>query len=343
MKKLVLFTFDYELFLGTRSGQPKDCILEPTNRLLELLYRRNFKGIFFVDTVYLLQLKKIAECYPQAKEDYNAIIDQLILMSKQGHSIFPHIHPHWLDANYLPEKNEWSLENTRYYRFSSLSFEQRRELFDGSMGLLKSLVSQAGGKIPIDGYRAGGWSIQPLDNFKPFFNQYGIHHEFSVIPGRYQSSDTHYFDFRSAPFDQPVYRFNNDVCLQDDSGIFTEWTISVFPVTNFEKWFDFKISGLMQRLRVRDKYKGKTVEAKHKIEGDIYDNENLTHYIASFEGLNRFRVIRYAQVIKKKRYFQFISHPKLLSNSEFRMVALLFKYLSRDKVMETDFKKWIFP
>ena len=36
-KKNLLITFDYELFLGRRSGRPLDCILQPTQLLLDKL------------------------------------------------------------------------------------------------------------------------------------------------------------------------------------------------------------------------------------------------------------------------------------------------------------------
>jgi peptidoglycan/xylan/chitin deacetylase (PgdA/CDA1 family) len=339
MKKLLLITFDYELFLGSRSGKVKECIIDPTYKLLEILKRYEFKAIFFVDTVYLLRLQEIADNYPKAQEDKKAIFDQLTTIVRQGHYIFPHIHPHWLDAEYLEDLNEWSLDNTRYYKFSSLSNEKQKEVFDASVRVIQTITCQIGQDIPLDAYRAGGWSIQPFEYFKPHFEKHGIRHEFSVIPGRYQRSEAHYYDFREAPTQRPVYRFREDVCITDDQGPFTEWTISVMPISNLGQWFDFSISGLLHRLRLAGRYKGNTLVPLQRIEGDVYDNENNTRHIASFEGLNPLRIALYLSLIRKNQYFQFISHPKLLSKFELNMIKILFWSIGRKSSMETDFRK----
>jgi hypothetical protein len=60
LKKLsndVVITFDYELFLGVDSGTAEKCIFKPVNYILEAFEKYNGKGIFFVDTTYLLTLK----------------------------------------------------------------------------------------------------------------------------------------------------------------------------------------------------------------------------------------------------------------------------------------------
>ena len=50
MKKRLILSFDYELFLGNRSGTLNKGLVEPTKKLLGLLKEAGFKGIFFVDT-----------------------------------------------------------------------------------------------------------------------------------------------------------------------------------------------------------------------------------------------------------------------------------------------------
>jgi hypothetical protein len=284
-------------------------------------------------------LKEIAGKFPSAAKDLSSILEQLKVMVQEGHYIFPHIHPHWLDAVYLDDINEWSLNNTRYYKFSSLSTRQQGELFDESVDLLKSVVDPIDKDFVLDAYRAGGWSIQPFQYFKPLFEKHGIRHEFSVIPGRYQRSDAHYFDFRNVPINRPVYRFNDDVCVADEGGPFTEWTISVLPLSNVDQFFDFSFSGLLHRLHLVGRYKGNTVISLQKVEGDVYDNDNNTRHIASFEGLNPYRILRYLSLIKKNQYFQFISHPKLLSDFEIKMIKILFWSIGNKRSLETDFRK----
>jgi hypothetical protein len=119
-EKLLLFTFDYELFLGEKSGTVQQCLVTPTDQLIFCLDKYAFKAIFFIDTVYILHLKEIAEKHTAAKTDLDSIINQLVKIVKSGHEIHPHIHPHWMDAIYHPESNEWNLSEKKHYSFGSL-------------------------------------------------------------------------------------------------------------------------------------------------------------------------------------------------------------------------------
>src|ERR1035437_5213233 len=101
--KKILLSFDYEPFLGSRSGSAEMCMLKPTDALRSILNKYNAKAIFFVDTLYLSNLKK----HPELTNDFISIKNQLKEFSAEGHYIFPHIHPHWLAAEYVNEKMEF--------------------------------------------------------------------------------------------------------------------------------------------------------------------------------------------------------------------------------------------
>jgi hypothetical protein len=340
-KKLLLITFDYELFLGERSGNVQQCLIDPTDKLLASLGKYAFKALFFIDTVYILHLKEMAEKHRVARADLDAITRQLIQLVKNGHEIHPHIHPHWMDATYDPVINEWSLREKRYYTFASISNDMQKNLFEQSVNFIRSVLNLANSNQSVDSYRAGGWSIQPFENFRPFFIQYGIKHEWSVIPGKYQLSDAHGFDFREAPIIRRIYRFDTDPCHSNINGPFTEWTISSITMNRFEKWIDFKVSGLLQRLGKRAAFKGRTVSSVISDQGDNRIRKNQKRIIASFEGLNPFTLKKYLSAIRKARYFQFISHPKLISPYEFKMIEKLFRKLKRGNDIKTNFREAI--
>jgi len=120
-QKNLLFTFDYELFLGSNSGSVQKCMIKPTEILLQSLNAYGIKGIFFVDSTYLVELEKKAQDYEKAKTDFNLIKNQLNDMILNGHYVYPHLHPHWMDATYNEASNSWSLENASNYRFESLN------------------------------------------------------------------------------------------------------------------------------------------------------------------------------------------------------------------------------
>ena len=58
IEKTLLFTFDYELFLGKRSGNVLDSVITPTQEVLNILNEYSIRAIFFVDTTWLIKLKE---------------------------------------------------------------------------------------------------------------------------------------------------------------------------------------------------------------------------------------------------------------------------------------------
>lgn len=336
--KTVLFTFDYELFLGDNSGRPQECLIPPTDQLLHLLDQSGYKGIFFVDTTYLIRLQQEADNHSEAARDLSDIRQQLTRMVQNGHYIFPHIHPHWLDAEYDSKKNEWSLKNTRYYRFAAIDAGQQDRLFEASMQIIRAFTDGVAG-YQIDCYRAGGWSLQPFSHFDPFFLKYGITSDWSVIPGKYQFSDANYFDFRNAPEGLPVYAFGDDPCVQEQGGRFTEWTISTMTMTPFENWLNFKVSGLLKRMGKSRRPSGSTVTVGDTTEGDSLQQGKSTRRIVSFEGLNPFTLRKHLSAIRRQSYYHFISHPKLLTPFEFSMIGKLFEALKKEGPIQSDFRK----
>ena len=162
-----------------------------------------------------------------------------------------------------------------------------------------------------------------------------------MLPGMYQFSDAHSFDFRGAPKNQTTYHFYEDTCLKDETGPFTEWTISSLFLNRYETWFDFKISGFLNRTGRRPTPKGSTVNSTIDKEGDNRSLKGHRRIIASFEGLNLFRVRKYINAISKLEYFHFISHPKIISPYDFRMLDKMFGQLKAKFDIQTDFRKTI--
>ena len=53
----IFLTYDYELFFGDPTGSVEKCIIEPTQRLLEIAKRTGARYTFFIDVGYLKQLE----------------------------------------------------------------------------------------------------------------------------------------------------------------------------------------------------------------------------------------------------------------------------------------------
>ena len=165
MKKKLLLTFDYELFLGDSSGSVSNCMIIPTTKILEILKKFKIKAIFFVDLTYLNRLDNESKKYISVKNDYKEIKDQLLKIKSLGHYIFYHLHPHWLDAKYLCNKNEWDLSEKRKFSLNNLNDKEIHKVFFESKKILKNFKLDRQAK----GFRAGGLYIQPFERIKSTF------------------------------------------------------------------------------------------------------------------------------------------------------------------------------
>ena len=54
----IFVTFDYELFFGVQTGTAENCLLDPTNRLIQMAEKYQARFTFFVDVLYLMKLKE---------------------------------------------------------------------------------------------------------------------------------------------------------------------------------------------------------------------------------------------------------------------------------------------
>ena len=346
MKKQLLITYDYELFLGNRSGSVDECLLKPTNQTLEILEKYNAKAIFFVDTTYLLELKKKSAANLSCKRDFESVVEQLRKIIAARHYIFPHLHPHWLDAEYINETNEWRLNKIDKYRFHNISDEERSYVFDDSVNLLKEIIHPVQPGYLIDCYRAGGWCIQPFIDFKPYFVKHKFRYDMSVLGGFYLFSDAQYFDFSSAP-GKNIYCFEDDVTVEKENGPFTQFNISSIYINDTTRFLDkillkylYKIKGDhtftrgQGQLSVKSDMQKLTVNKGHDI---LHSKKERI----AVELLTKAKLAAYLNFFYKNNYMQFISHPKMLTQHNHKMFDLFLKKVFSKYEIETDFKKMI--
>jgi hypothetical protein len=339
--KNILFTFDYELFLGKKSGTVQNCLIKPTDRLRCLLKEYNCKAIFFVDTTYLLELEKKAMHFVSAREDLNAIIEQLCVLSGEGHDIFPHLHPHWLDATYDPAANEWNLENTRRYRFHVLSSQEKETVFSESIRFLSEILKQINhSRFPM-GYRAGGWCLQPFEDFKMYFDRFDIQYDFSVLKGAFCQSDVRYYDFRSLEKQPDIFRFSEDILQPITGGAYTELCISMlrpmnlfenylarilnkFLPVNFKKSYGDGLSAVLQQSKNMDAASA---------------NARESGVMASIELMNAINLRYHFEYLRHRDFLQIISHPKMISDYNLKIFGIFLRKLHSNYAIETDFRK----
>lgn len=332
MKKQLLITFDYELFLGKRSGTVENCMIKPTDLALDVLRENNIQhAIFFVDTTCLLKMQGQNE---NTKKDLEKVKKQLVAILKSGHYVFPHLHPHWLDAKYLDNINQWDLSDITRYRLHKLDINEIERLLEGSINMISSIQKEAGVNYPIDTYRAGGWCLQPFEKLRASFLKFGLKNDFSVLHGFSNNNENCYYDYSKVPADI-TYKFNNDVTVKDASGPFTEFTISSIEISPTAQIYG----------RLLNKFLAYTKDLNF---GDGISNslsadkqaEKSKKEMVSIELLNAAKLGAYIQFFDSNKYMQFISHPKMISPHNLKTFRKFLKHASKKELI-TDHSKML--
>lgn len=325
-EKTILLTFDYELFLGKNSGSVNDCLMNPTNAIVKVLDEHKAKGIFFVDCIYLVELKKVAKIHDKALADFNLIKDQLLNLIAQGHFIYPHIHPHWLDAVYYVDKNSWTLTNLEKYSFANLSASMQQQVFSNTFELLQNVLGTEEHPVILDAYRAGGWSIQPFLHFKPLFEKYKITADFSVLGGSKMVSDAQAFDFTKVKENATPYNFENEVDEPVNDGKFIEFPINSILFNKKSLLNKILLKVLWRTSFGQSMGKGIGVSPKVLEENKVY---NEKFQMISVELLTHLNLSKYKNYLNQNGYMHFVSHPKMLSKYNLDVLSLFLSYANK--------------
>ena len=342
MQKHILFTFDHELFLGQRSGTAENCMLSPGNRLRELFRRFGLKNaIFFVDTTYLMALREQAQAHQRARADWALLQDQLRSFEAEGHYVFPHIHPHWLDAAYNETTNQWALNNLEKYRFHALSKAEKTKVFEGSIQILKDILGAEARSVKEVGFRAGGWCIQPFSDFRPCFEAHRIRYEFSVLRGFRQFTNAQFIDFMEVP-EKEIYQFSDNVVQEDPEGPFTQITISGLEIPKGVQLSNRVLEKIHWKLNIRSLGDGQGVIPKAvagpngKTSSSLPNRERM-----AIELMNAVKLPLYKKYLANNKFLHFISHPKMLSAHHFKIFERFLNHLTSNYEVETDFKQML--
>lgn len=309
-KTTLLLTYDYELFLG-RSGTVEKCLIEPTNELRKVMRAHNAHGTFFVDTIYLLRVRK------ESKSDYEKVERQLLDLVNDGHRVEVHLHPHWVDAKYESEKGQWFFDNFRYYRVGNCPGNLIDSLFEQSVELLRGICCQVESGYKPVAYRAGGWCIEPFRAFTRLFKKYGIVVDSSVLPLQFSNDKVQGFDYRSITING-AYRFTESPTKPDANGCFVE-----IPVTTFKSTLSSIIPLHLKMLAKKERYRILGDGVSSLAHNGAYHSQTMVDKISdrlikpqwrslSFEGAcNGYP----ESFFRKYNLYTSITHPKLVSQS----------------------------
>ncbi len=318
----VFLTFDYELFFGSASGTVQKCLIEPTNRLLDLSRKYHAPMTFFVDIGYIIALERQLNDFSILKMDYDLVIDQIQEMIVAGCDVQLHIHPHWEKTHFDGEK--WQFVTKNAYKLADFEAEERERIIRTYKSKLDSIIGRN-----THTFRAGGWCIQPFDQLEKLFQELEIKYDSSVFSRGHFEAGEYSFDFRNAPT-KDQYRFQNDVCTENENGFFTEFPIGSYRYSPLFYW----------RLYIL----GRLNPASHKMIGDgIFMSQPgrkkqvLTHFTwnhASTDGFYASKLAKITEIAFKKRQqnLVFIGHPKSCTLYSLNLLdRYIAKYNSRCK------------
>lgn len=199
MKKVIL-TVDYELFFGTKSGSVSECMIEPTERLLNLLENYKSKMTLFWDILHFYKLLELENRFPELKKERISIESQIKKIIRMGHDVQLHIHPHWLDAKY--EGGKWNFTYNRF-RIHELSEEKKPLDINTILGcitksvkLMEHIIRQEDPNYQVSVFRAGGYLKDPFPRLKAALLENGIRIDSSVSLGLYSNNGNLSYDYR---------------------------------------------------------------------------------------------------------------------------------------------------
>ena len=299
----IVLTLDYELFLGSRTGDVQHCLVEPLDALLAQTDPYGVKYTIFVDATFLYKLNSLRNRFPKLDKEYATVVAHIKQLASQGHDIQLHVHPNWFYSTYDGE--QWRLEQ-QHYKLSDLSVADRKTIFMGAKQLLDDIIGHS-----TIAFRAGGFSAQPTNMLSELFDKAGIVADASVCPGVAYDSLHQAYDYTSCP-DLDVWRFSQDICVAEENGKYFEFPITMSRVSPL---FYFKL--------IAHRFVGKQIHhtfgngiSVQTAKDDIWRRlTRKTPFMATIDGYKITQLKRiYAQKTKQNcEYLVVLGHPKLVT------------------------------
>lgn len=309
-----ILTFDYELF-GSGKGDVFKHLIDPTDKILTILKKREVKATFFVEYLEVEKIISLAE-QPQAshkeKLEASALKNQLLKMAKQGHDIQLHIHPQWFNAT--KHNNQWQL-NFAWWRLSALPYSYdaatatpgRFDLLKEGKAYLERLIRPVLPNYQCIAFRAGGYNLGVDEITAQALEEAGLTIESSICPGFYANSSLSSYDYTpyknitATPFHHYLDKPKKEYKV-------TEYPLITVQSSKLEK---LSLSRLYTAIFNR-KYKGIVYNSSEKEstkqpQGDNFKNNNFDVCLSSKKQINTF-----LSVIQQENVDDvvLIGHPK---------------------------------
>lgn len=215
----IYITFDYELFLGPKTGSVDKCLLEPTRRIMEIGKRNGVCFTFFVDVLYLLKANEYIGRSEIIKQNYDSVCQQIRDLAKEGHGIQLHLHPQWYYSTYNLAQEDWQLD-FEHYSLDACPIQDVETMVKEGVQKLKELSEK-----PVTAFRAGGYCFPHNLGYADLLYKYGIIMDSSAFMFRKESTPFWNFDYSNI-IDYERYRFDESANTAIKNGRFEEYPIA---------------------------------------------------------------------------------------------------------------------
>lgn len=186
----ILYSADYELYLGENLLPETEVLVEPTRALLDGCDAAGIPITLFCDVACLWRYRE------EGDEELPAAVEgQLREAVRRGHDVQAHLHPHWLHAR--REGRRWVAPLDT---FLVGALEDPAPLLARAAGYLNELLRPVDPAYRCVAFRAGGYGLQP--NHERVFaalRETGYEVDSSVVPGLVLQNAVNRVDFRGWP------------------------------------------------------------------------------------------------------------------------------------------------
>ena len=205
-----IFTIDYEIY-GNGEGSLKELVFEPTEKLINVFQKRNFKFVAFIEAAEL-EMIDVQGTDPAIK----IIKTQIKKLYREGFEIGLHLHPQWYNAQH--KNGKWLLDFNEY-NMCSLTSERIEQIIVRAIDYLRKVLED--NEFTPFSFRAGNWLFQPTETLAKVLAVHGVQVDSSVFKGGLQRN--HGLDYRSACKNGYYWRFTEDVNKHDEDGQLMEF------------------------------------------------------------------------------------------------------------------------
>lgn len=320
----IALTLDYELF-GNGSGDMFEHVIYPTKKLLSTCDKMNVKLTIFFEVVEYWKLREVWDSGNKMgykKDPALAMENQIIDAYKNGHDIQLHIHPQWLNAEYI--NNQWVLDNNwrmndipLHSSSNTLTVEQVIKKGKDTLEIMLQAVNE---DYQCNIFRAGAFNILPSEEIISILEKLNFIADSSVFVGGYENSDYSYLDFRSLRPEIPYWVIKNGDVL-NQSNQFQENRMIELPIFSlpyyrfmkydFTRLKNFIVKNNGNRGSVIEKFNTRTNKKSFlKKIAYFFEKEYLTWDYCLFNTRKMTRFIHKAKNIAEKnsdKYIPFVA------------------------------------